>query len=932
MKIPRATYRLQFHREFPFAAAHQIVDYLAGLGISDIYASPIFKAKAESTHGYDVADPNQLNPELGTPEQFAALVSSVQAHQMGWLQDIVPNHMAYDSANAYLMDLFENGPDAESFDFFDIDWDHAYESLKGRVLAPLLGNFYNESLDNGDLQLKYEETGLQLLYGSQQFPIRLESYGRFITQNLGQLTKTLGRHHPDLIKLLGILYLIKHIPEETKGRERDDQLNFVKGLLWELYTQNEAVKRYWDDTIAFFNGNNHQCEPLNALDLLLSEQFYRLAFWKVGTEEINYRRFFTVNELISVKVEDIRVFHKTHALIAELVAQGSVTGLRVDHIDGLYDPLQYLERLTEKALDTYITVEKILELHEDLPETWPIQGTSGYDFLNYVNGIFCQTCHEDQLQESYFQFTRMTESFQDLVRQKKRLILEKNLLGDVDNLVRKLKLISARTRAGSDFTTQGLMQALTEVLVQFPVYRTYIDPHQQVSPADCEYIKQAIANASAALPLAHRELAYIERLLIPSDEAPLASVPEEERLNFVMKFQQLTGPLMAKGMEDTSLYIYARLLSLNEVGGNPGQFGISLDSFHHFNHHRSVCWPHTQNATATHDTKRGEDVRSRLNVLSEMPQAWHEQAMAWQQINDIHKVKLNNGQLAPSRNDEYFLYQTLLGAYPFTEAEQPEFIERVKQYTLKAIREAKLHTTWLQPNAEYEEGCMAFITALFKSDAFLEAFKPFQSRIASYGIFNSLSQVLLKATAPGAPDFYQGTELWDLSLVDPDNRRPVDYAHRISLLAKLQHQFSSNPLELISELLATPQDGRIKFFLTLQLLQARQRYCDLFCEGNYEPLKVSGKFADCVVAFARTHQDQLAIALVPRFLTTLIEPDQLPLTTTVWQDTHISLPDSIGSTWTNLITGETGQFEGHLCVGQAFQHFPGALLLAQREG
>ncbi|HEY9825664.1 MAG TPA: alpha-amylase family glycosyl hydrolase, partial [Stenomitos sp.] len=356
MKIPRATYRLQFHREFPFAAAHQIVDYLADLGISDIYASPIFKAKAESTHGYDVADPNQLNLELGTPEQFAALVGSVQAHQMGWLQDIVPNHMAYDSANAYLMDVFENGPDAEAFDFFDIDWDHAYESLKGRVLAPLLGNFYNESLDNGDLQLKYEETGLQLLYGSQQFPIRLESYGRFITQNLGQLTKTLGRHHPDLIKLLGILYLIKHIPEETKGRERYDQLNFVKGLLWELYTQNEAVKRYWDDTITFFNGNNHHSEPFHALDTLLSEQFYRLAFWKVGTEEINYRRFFTVNELISVKVEDIKVFHKTHALITELVAQGSITGLRIDHIDGLYDPLQYLKRLIEKAPDTYITV------------------------------------------------------------------------------------------------------------------------------------------------------------------------------------------------------------------------------------------------------------------------------------------------------------------------------------------------------------------------------------------------------------------------------------------------------------------------------------------------------------------------------------------------------------------------------------------------
>ncbi|MBC7971709.1 MAG: malto-oligosyltrehalose synthase, partial [Verrucomicrobia bacterium] len=467
MRIPISTYRIQFRKEYDFAAATAIVPYLAELGISDLYASPIFKARAGSSHGYDVVDPTQLNPELGTREAFDALVSAVQHQQMGWLQDIVPNHMAYDSQNLWLMDVLENGFDSDSFDYFDIDWNHAYEDIRERVLAPLLGDFYGNCLENGDIQLAYDETGLSVNYFGLRLPVRIESYARFITHHLGQLTKALGRRHPDFVKLLGILYLIKNIPTEARGRERYDQVAFVKGLLWELHQQNDAVKELFAANVQSFNGEAGNPESFNLLDSLLSEQFYRLAFWKVGAEEINYRRFFTVNELISVKVEEVKVFHKTHTLIAQLVDEGIFTGVRIDHIDGLYNPAEYLERLREKIGDLYITVEKILELTEDLPGNWQIQGTSGYEFLNYVNGLFCDTVNEEKFDIFYTNLTGITAPYHRLAAEKKSLIIEKNLAGDVENLAQRLKRIAGQTRSGSDFTAYGLKRALSEVLALF---------------------------------------------------------------------------------------------------------------------------------------------------------------------------------------------------------------------------------------------------------------------------------------------------------------------------------------------------------------------------------------------------------------------------------------------------------------------------------
>lgn len=933
MRIPTATYRIQFHAGFNFEAAQAIVDYLANLGVSDLYASPIFKAIAGSTHGYDIVDPTQLNPEIGTLDQFDTLINSLQQQEMGWLQDIVPNHMAYESQNHYLMDILENGTAADAIDFFDIEWNHPDESFKGRVLAPLLGSPYGECLENGTIQLKYDAAGLSINYHSLRLPVRIESYTRFITSNLGHLTKALGRNHPDFIKLLGILYLLKSIPIETKGRERSDQITFVKGLLWELYQQNSEIQSFFDANVVYFNGKAGDAESFDLLDSLLSEQFYRLSFWKVAAEEINYRRFFTVNELISVRVEELKVFHKTHALIETWVKAGKITGVRIDHVDGLYHPAQYLERLREKVGDIYITIEKILELQEDLISQWQIEGTSGYEFLNYLNGVFCQTKNESALQAIYKNFTGMQATYEDLATEKKRLIIEKNLRGDVKNLAQRLKQISGQTRQGADFTADGLERSLIEVLVSFPVYRTYIES-DQVSAADQAYIQTAIAKAKEQLPLLVNELSYLEHLLLRRDEDRLTQEQQAERLHFVMKFQQLTSPLMAKGVEDTTLYIYNCLLSLNEVGGNPSHFGISLEQFHAFNQAKSDRWLHSMNASATHDTKRGEDVRARLNVLSELPTEWERKVQYWSELNQAKKTQIN-GKAVPDQNDEYFLYQTLIGAFPMAETEVPEFIDRVKDYIIKSIREAKVHTAWLRPDTDYESGYLAFIDkilTLSEGNEFLQAFRPFQQQVADYAVFNSLAQVLLKNVAPGVPDLYQGNELWDLSLVDPDNRRPVDYKQRHAYLQEIQSKIATDILSLINELFDTKEDGRIKLFLTYQVLQARQKYLAVFQQGNYQPLNVTGMFADHIVAFARTWQNQVAIALVPRFLTSVVQPGELPLGQH-WQDTQVELPPEMPTEWMDAITGQPLQSKDQISIQAAFQYFPAGLLIGHvKEG
>ncbi len=938
MKLPTATYRLQFTPHFTFEVAQTIIPYLAELGISDLYASPILKARTGSTHGYDVVDPHQINPELGGEEKFQKLIEIVQKYDLGWIQDIVPNHMAFSSLNPVLVDVLENGPHSRYKDYFDIDWNHPYEGIRDRVLAPFLGKFYGDCLESGELKLQYEQCGFTINYWDCKFPIRIESYSKILDHNLSKLRQKLGRNNQDFVKFLGVLYAIKYIPTGSEHRERYDQITFIKGMLWELWNDNPEIHTFVQENIEAFNGEVGKPESFDLLDALLNEQFFRLAFWKVGNEELNYRRFFTVNDLICVRVEDQEVFDHSHQLILRLLQDQKITGLRIDHIDGLYDPKQYLIRLRDQAENAYIIVEKILETHEKLRVNWPIEGTTGYDFLNYVNGIFCQQEFQEQFEQIYTIFIGNFLQCRDLINENKRKILNKHLAGDIDNLARLLKRVADQYRYSSDFTIYGLKAALVEVMAAFSVYRTYING-DEVSKLDQECIEKVIEKTQENIPSFLNELIneinFIQKFMLLQYDENLTVEDKKQWLHFVMRQQQFTGPLMAKSVEDTVLYIYNRLVSLNEVGSEPGKFGFSIEEFHGFNQHRSSDWPHTMNCTSTHDTKRGEDVRARINVLSEIPEEWETYLQTWKKINAPYKDRVREIEV-PTGNDEYFLYQTLLGAFPFTGKEQTTisdaFLERIKEYLIKAIREAKVNTAWLRPDRAYEEGFLKFVDGLLKNtkqNKFLPSFQKLQHKIQHYGVFNSLSQVLLKITVPGVPDFYQGTELWDLSLVDPDNRRPVDFKHRLKLLNEIRSHWKKDKLALFQALYQHPEDGKIKLFTIYQTLRARQEHQELFQRGDYQKLAVNGSLKQHIVTFMRTWNDQSAIAIAPRFLTALIKEDEYPLGEQVWHETRISLPTGSSALWKDALTGQQIQAENTLWIRDVLNLFPVALLIKE---
>ncbi|CCH68122.1 Malto-oligosyltrehalose synthase [Richelia intracellularis HH01] len=927
MQIPVATYRLQFNPNFVFQHSHKIVAYLAEMGISHIYASPILTARQNSSHGYDTVNPNEINPELGGIENFLQLRQILKNYHMEWIQDIVPNHMAFDSQNHMLMDVLENGPHSQYRNFFDIDWNHPYEVIRGRVLAPFLGEFYGYCLESGKLILRYEENGLTINYYSWKFPIRIESYDRVLTYNLSALRETLGRDNPHLIKLMGVLYMLKHIPSGEEGRERYDQISFIKRMLWEIWNDSQDVQNHITANICIFNGEYGNPESFNFLESLLAEQFFCLSYWKVGNEELNYRRFFTVNDLICLRVEEKKVFEKTHQLIFQLVKENRLNGLRIDHIDGLYDPTQYVNRLREHAPEAYLVVEKILGRRELLPINWPIQGTSGYDFLAQVNYLFCNLDNEQEFDDIYQSFLGRTVNYQDIIDQNKRLIISKYLAGDIDNLANLLKQICINYRYASDFTIYGLKAALVEIMALFPVYRTYINS-TEASKSDQEYIQKVINQAKSNIPNFLNEVAFIEKFLLLDFDEFLTEENREQWLHFLMRLQQFTGPLMAKGVEDTTEYVYNRLISLNEVGSHPDCFGISQEDFHHFNQTRFAQWPHSMNATSTHDTKRGEDVRARINILSEIPKEWEKNLKRWHAINKPQK-NVTGGIDVPTPNDEYFLYQTLIGTFPWHEHEYPQFVDRIKEYIIKAIREAKVHTAWLKPDADYENNFTEFAEQILKPDnnEFLDLFRAFQKKIAFYGVFNSLSQTLLKITAPGLPDFYQGTELWDFSLVDPDNRRPVDFQLRQQYLENIKIQIDMDLPNFIAQLLQYPESGEIKQFLIYQVLSARKQYLEVFQRGTYHKLTIAGSLKGHIIAFSRKLGEQNTIVVVPRFITSLIKEGEYPIGKQVWQETRIISPTVSKPVWHNLITKQQVPSGDIIWLRDILQSFPVALLV-----
>ncbi len=1000
MRVPRATYRLQLHKDFPFAKAAEILDYLAALGVSDVYASPIFKVRPGSLHGYDVTDPNAVNPELGGREGFEACSRRARDLGMGWLQDIVPNHMALDPGNRMLMDVLETGACSPYARMFDLDWDHFDEGLRGRLLAPILGAPYGEALDRGDIRLVYEDGTLAVDAAGMRFPLFIPSY-RFLLAQEAESLKSAGesrvRSDPSLGGREGSLGG-RSIEENSSfrsdpslgGREgglggrsidRDHTFNDLKALFddWALGPEpgrpspghcamlfglksrlaalvdgSPAARAFVDAALRRFNGPPGDEASRNLLDALLSQQRFRLAFWKVATEEINYRRFFTINGLISLRVEDPDVMRATHALVMELRRDGFITGLRVDHIDGLRDPREYLRRVRDDAGDVYLVVEKILGAGEELPRDWPVQGTTGYDFLNWVNGILCPVRNARAFDRLYARAAPGRPSFDAVAAAKKRLILDKDMTGDLENLARRLKRVSEADHHGRDLTLPAIRGALAEIMIRFPVYRTYLDGPDAREETDWGYWETALREARAHEPDLAPVFDYIERRLIPSvkaavsaetaveggaKEAEQPATPEvaggeppradPAARDFVARFQQFTGPLIAKGFEDSLLYDYDRLLSLNEVGGTPQAFGLDLGDFHRIVRRRAGPWPHAMNATATHDTKRGEDVRARLNVLAEIPGEWGKAVAAWKKANAAKKTRVR-GSPAPDGNDEYFIYQTLLGAWPFEPREVASFRGRVRDYMVKAVREAKTHSAWLKPDEDYEAACLAFIDRLFDApggDAFADGFRRLAARLTFYGVFNSLSQALIKAAAPGVPDYYQGTELWDLSLVDPDNRRPVDYAARRRALEDIRRRSGDDPRALGRELLESPADGRVKMFLVRRLLEARKDAEAQFRDGSYTPLRVSGRGRKSVVAFARVSGTARAVAAAPRFLTPLVPEGCLPLGADVWKDTVVTLPGGMTLRGRNAVTGAPVRAAGTITAGELFADFPAALII-----
>lgn len=935
-RLPVATYRLQFNQSFTFKAATQIIPYLHALGITDCYASSYLKAVPGSMHGYDVVDPTVLNPEVGTEEEYRKLVTTLQSHGMGQVIDVVPNHMGIgQSANKWWLDVLENGPSSRYADLFDIDWSPIKRELEGKVLLPILGDLYGTVLENQEIGLVYEGGSFRLRYYDHTLPVAPKSWVRILTHRLEDLIAQAGAEAPHVQELQSIVTALGHLPSQTevdpqRVSERYREKEIARQRLAALVGDSPTIAKFVEENIKLFNGTKGDPRSLDLLDTLLNDQAYRLAYWRVASEEINYRRFFDVNELAAIRMEDEAVLTESHTLIFRLLKEGWVTGLRIDHVDGLYDPGRYLRQvqawaqselpeetrvLNSDERPLYLIVEKILGKDEILPETWPVYGTTGYDFLNLANGLFVQSANGRAMDDIYTRFTHRRISYEGLVYETKKLIMRVSMSSEINVLGHQLNRLSERDRRSRDFTLNSLTHAIREIIACFPVYRTYVTENpEEVMERDRAYIRLAVAKAKRKNPaLSGLVFDFVRGLLVKqADER--SRQDRLEQLRFVMKFQQTTSPVTAKGIEDTAFYIYNRLVSLNEVGGDPEQFGIPVSTFHERIRQRRAHWPYSFSATSTHDTKRSEDVRARINVLSEIPQAWKAHLLRWSKLNKKHKTELD-GQPAPDRNEEYLLYQTLIGSWPFPPLDDIQYralCDRIQAYMVKALKEAKVHTSWVNPDQAYDEAVHRFIEAILDrtgANPFLEDFLPFQERVAQYGICNSLSQLLLKIAAPGIPDFYQGTELWDFSLVDPDNRRPVDYSVRADLLARLQGADSGTGTDrrgLVRELLDGRPDGRIKLYVTATALNYRRANASLFLDGEYVPLESQGNKKDHVCAFARIYQDQAVVAVVPRLVAGLMPDGKTPpIGSDVWGDTWVTVPSwRSASRYRNIFTGE----------------------------
>ena len=997
IRLPVATYRLQFNSSFRFQQARELVDYFAKLGISHLYASPILQAKEGSIHGYDVVDPSAINREIGSREELDALAQSIHARQMGMILDVVPNHMStMPTDNRWWQDVLENGPSSPYANYFDIDWKPLKPDLANKVLLPVLEDQYGKVLEDGQLTIGCDQGAFYVAHYSTRYPIAPPSYAFILAPRAEELEQQLGGEHPDVLEYLSILTAVKNLPPLTEGdaqriAEQRREKEVIKRRLHDLVSRSSVVAEFLAENLRLLNGRSGDPRSFDRLDELLSQQAYRLAYWRVAADEINYRRFFDINDLAAICVENPIVFEDTHRLIFELVEQGTVSGLRIDHPDGLFDPPGYLwqlqewrflqmcrrawqERVTRSvaaasdgaaderwplleerlrslfrsagripgstlARALYIVVEKILGHGELVSEDWPVHGTVGYEFLNHLSGLFAAASGERPLTTHYARWIGHETNYRELAYLCKRLIVRMSMASELSVLSFRIDRISENNRWTRDFTLDSLTLAVQEVVAAFGVYRTYVTDGQ-VNEKDRQYVESAVARARRRNPTMSASIFdFVRDLLLLRYRDNADEAEREAQRAVVGKFQQLTGPIMAKAVEDTAFYRYNRLISLNEVGGEPERFGNDVAAFHSLNLSRLPRLARGLSSTATHDTKRGEDVRARINVLSEIPRQWKQHSARWSRWNRRFRAEVD-GQSAPGPDDEYVLYQTLLGIWPDqlpVGPQREQLVKRLQQYMLKVAREAKLNTSWISPNEAYEQVLTRFVADIFQQDkrrSFLSDVDELARMVAEHGRWNSLAQLVLKIASPGVPDFYQGTELWSLTLVDPDNRQPIDFALRLQLLDELVQRLpdpeaSEGPdSALIGELLEHRQDGRIKLYVMLQGLALRQRLPELFTEGEYLPLTAQGVHAEHVVALARRRGEQTAIAVVPRLTAVLCGLGGPPPLGELWKDTAIELPAELRQQpLRNVFTGELWPAgDEPLLLSRLLATFPVALL------
>lgn len=1045
---PKATYRLEFRPDrLTFRQAAHWVPYLHELGISHVYASPYLATRSGTMHGYAIVDYGRLNPELGGPEDYKIFVDALRRHGMGQILDFVPNHMSVCAhENRWWNNVLENGPGSPYADYFDIDWRPVTEALRNKILLPVLGGQYGQILEAGELKLEYQHGTFTVRYYDTILPIDPRTFPAILGHRLDELRQTLPADSEELRELESIITAAEHLPgraETAPDRvaERQREKEVIKDRLRRLSSRSPAIAEHIHRNVQELNGTPGDPHSFDRLEELLGAQVYRLSHWRSAADEVNYRRFFDINELAAMSMENLAVFEDAHRLVFELLVQGDVAGLRIDHIDGLYNPLEYLWRLqwgylralgkaayarlaaetsatpqesgetqpapewkdlepafldamwrmrdgvapsevfapatafesigdaSEKAGPSpermprrsvgaarsedlnarpplYVVVEKILSPEEPLPRDWPVAGTTGYDFLHYVNGLFVDREGLAELVKTYQRFVRPREEFRETVYASKMLILRVAMSSELALLTHRINRLSERHRWSRDYTHNSFRVALREILAEFPVYRTYISG-REVPDRDRQFVLRAVAQAKRRNPaMSAGVFDFVRDVLLLKSPPELDVSGMRERALFIARFQQVTSPVMAKGLEDTAFYRYLPLVSLNEVGCNPSRGSATAEEFHRENLARWQERPRSLLASTTHDTKRSEDVRARINVLSEIPQLWRAALNRWSRWNRWRRREVD-GQPAPSRNDEYLFYQTLIGVWPLEPPDEPalrQLIERLQGYMEKASREAKVHTSWVNPSADYEAAVREFVAAVLQpnpQNRFFHEFVAFHERVVDWGLYTALSQTLLKLTSPGVPDIYQGQELWDFSLVDPDSRRPVDFELRSRMLAQLRNELGPNEKSLrpVARFMAThPRDGRIKLFLTWRTLQFRRRHVDLFDRGQYIPLAAVGSKANhvCALAWRLSGQsdpsDRVALAVAPRLLARLTpagngDRPMPPLGEAVWQDTALDVSSLPQTPLLDILTGQTvAPQRGCLRLADLLADFPVALL------